>query len=288
MREYNLNDVCENIDSQGVLGSGGILENIVKPVSSALDEKITAANANLAARVTTVSSLLSGAVVGASSSLNSRLTALSGALQSQINTMPSGGAQSGAIIKNQPFSTTVGGYTVELTSNGGFSVYGSGASVTMSGGSVAVSAFRGVNLTYENEDEGMVAHVAAGFGGVNIDYNDTDYETTLNIGGQGVTANGSAITQIESTVEDTSLELGLLTGGVKYVCSSALSALSIGSAAPGCNATIFFTVASGAIVTPPANVPYFGVTSYTPGSSYLMMVNDVAAVCNEAVIVPGV
>lgn len=194
---------------------------------------------------------------------------------------------SGAIIKNQPFSTTVGGYTITHNSNG-VSIYGSGASVTLSGGAITASAYQGVNLTYDNEDEGMVAHVAAGFGGVNVYYNDTENETTLNVGGQGVTANGSALTQIESTVEETSLEIGLLIGGVKYVCQSALTALSIGSAAPGCNGTIIFTAANGAIVTPPANVPYFGVTSYTAGSSYLMMINDFAAVCNEAAIVPGV
>ena len=192
-----------------------------------------------------------------------------------------------ALPKNSSWTTTVGGYTITHDSNG-VSIYGSGASATLSGGSVAVSAYRGFDLTYNNEDEGMVARVAAGFGGVNVYYNDTENETTLDIGGQGVTANGSALTQIESTVEETSLEIGLLIGGVKYVCQSALTTLSIGSAAAGCNGTIIFTAANGAIVTPPANVPYFGVTSYTAGSSYLMMINDFAAVCNEAAIVPGV
>lgn len=202
----------------------------------------------------------------------------SGAVTSMINAC--------ALPKNAPFRTTVGPYTMTYTSNGGFSVYGSGASVTLSGGSVAVSAYQGAALTYENEDEAMEAHVSAGFGGVDVYYNDTEYETTLNVG-QGVTANGSAITQVSSGVDDTVLEIDTLEGGVKYVCSSALTALSIGAAVAGCNGTIIFTVASGAIVTPPANVDYFGVTSYTPGAKYIMMVNDFAAVCNEAVA-PGV
>ena len=103
------------------------------------------------------------------------------------------------------------------------------------------------------------------------------------VNADGITAGGSSITQISSGIEDATVELGMLEGGAKYVCSSALSALSIGSAAPGCNATIFFTVASGAIITPPANVPLFGVSSYTPGSSYVMAVNGDMAVVAEAV-----
>ena len=197
-----------------------------------------------------------------------------------------GGLPSGVIVENQPFSTTVGGYTVELTSNG-VSIYGSGASVTLSGGEVNVSAKQGIGAELNNGDEAILAVMSAGLGGVVLHYDDTEYDTTLEVG-QGVTANGSAITQVSSGIEDTSLGIDVLEGGVKYICSSALSALSIGSAAAGCNGTIIFTVASGAIVTPPANVPYFGVTEYTPGSSYLMMINDFAAVCNEAAVPVGV
>ena len=98
----------------------------------------------------------------------------------------------------------------------------------------------------------------------------------------GVTADGSAITQVSSAFAGTSLGIAELSGGVKYVCSSALSALSIGSAAEGCNATIFFTVASGAIVTPPSNVPYFGVTEYAAGSRYVMAINGDMVVVVEA------
>ena len=226
--------------------------------------------------------IASGAVVGTSSALDAKITAASGGLQSQINTLSGGTAQSGAMIENQPFSTTVGGYAVELTSNGGFSVRGSGASATLSGGAVNVSATQGVGLTLDNSDEGVSALVSVGLGGVTMHYDDTDRPMTLTVGGGVITADSSAITQISSGVEDTSLEIDVLEGGVKYYCSSALSALSIGSAAPGCNATIFFTAASGAIVTPPSNVPYFGVTSYTPGSSYVMAVNGDMAVVAEA------
>ena len=216
-----------------------------------------------------------------------------------VNVLSGGGYVSGgdvssainasALPKNAPFSTTVGGYTVELTSNGGFSVYGSGASVTLSGGAVAVSASEGIVVDYNNDDLSASAYVSVGYNGVSIAHDIEGSSAVFDISGSaGITANGSAITQVSSGVSDTSLEIDELLGGVKYICSSALSALSIGSAGSGCNVAIFFTVASGAIVTPPANVPYFGVTSYTAGSSYCMMVNGDAAVCNEAAIVPGV
>ena len=211
-----------------------------------------------------------------------------------------GGMPSGAMIEGQPFSTTVGGYTVELTSNGGFSVHGSGASVTLSGGAVAASAAQGIAARYYNEDLGDSAHISMGYGGLALEHagmggsaslylNDGGIMVNGDISGfNGLIVDGSAFTQASSAFGGTSLGIGTLEGGVKYVCSSALSALSIGSAAAGCNGTVLFTVASGAVVTPPANVPYFGVTSYTAGSSYLMMINDTAAVCNEAALTPGV
>lgn len=204
--------------------------------------------------------------------------------------------QSGAIVKNQPISTTVGGYTIEHTS-GGIAVYGSGASVTLSGGSAAIA--------YENEETGDAGFVRIGAGGVAAQFigagiadviidqggdvvvsADTGSATVSAAG--GVFANGSAITQATSEFDGTSLGIGALTGGVKYVCASALTALSVGSAAPGCNGTIFFTLASGGVVTPPSNVTYFGVTSYTAGSSYVMAINGDMAVCVEAAVVPGV
>lgn len=210
-----------------------------------------------------------------------------------------GAAPSGAIIENQPFSTTVGGYTIEHTSNGGVSIYGSGASVTLSGGRVAVSAAQSVEAQYYNEDFADSAHVSIGYGGFAVTHGGMNGSAALYLSDNGVTVegdisgfgslvvDGSAITQVTSEFSGTSLGIAELAGGVKYICQSALTALSIGSAVAGCNGAIIFTVANGAIVTPPANVDYFGVTSYTPGSKYIMMVNDFAAVCNEAVV-PGV
>ena len=206
----------------------------------------------------------------------------------------------GALPKDKPFSTTVGGYTIELTSNGGFSVYGSGASVTLSNGSVNVSAAETIEAQYYNAEYGASAGMSIGYGGAGLRHSGGDGSASVDVHGglvevfgdisgfNGLTVDGSAITQVTSEFDGTSLGIGTLEGGVRYVCASALSALSIDSAAAGCYGTFYFTAASAAIVNPPANVPYFGVTSYTPGSSYLMMVNGDAAVCNEAAIVPGV
>ena len=81
----------------------------------------------------------------------------------------------------------------------------------------------------------------------------------------------------------TILGIPVLSGGVKYICSSALSILSIGSAASGCNGTIKFVAASGAVITPPPNLDYFGVTTYVPNSNYVMFINDDMVACNAAV-----
>ena len=223
-----------------------------------------------------------------SGAVTSTVTVSSGAYNVFDNLESGGGTTSGAIVENQPFSTTVGGYTVELTSNGGFSVHGSGASVTLSGGSVGVSTESGLVAAYDGGDLGAIGTISMGYGGVEIQYAEYSTATIVLDRDGGITANGSAITQASSAFDGTSLGSAELAGGVKYVCASALTVLSVGSAAPGCNGTIIFTVANGAVVTPPANVPYFGVTSYTVGSSYIMMINGDAAVCNEAAIVPGV
>ena len=328
MREFNLNDVCESLDDQGVLDSGGILENIVKPVSSSLD---------------------------------SRITAVSGGLQTQIDKRPtssgaeliaSGAAVSvlsgGALPKDKPFSTTVGGYTITYTSNGGLSIYGenehgpgvsasfangavsltaidgyseteyalvingsggvtiSGADgvgdtharVTLNGGDVAVSADGSIAVEYYNSELAS-ASLSLGYGGLHLGYQAAGSASLSVVEGavlfngdisgfNGLIVDGSTFTQAISRVADTSLGIEELSDGVKYYCESALSgaaALSIGSAAPGCNATIFFALASGAIVTPPANVPYFGVESdsFIPGSNYVMAINGDMAVCVEAV-----
>ncbi len=138
-------------------------------------------------------------------------------------------------------------------------------------------------MSYADADLGASATVAVSYGGITLRYGEQG-EGELAIGNDGgITANGSAITQASSAFAGTSLGIEELTGGVKYVCGSALSALSIGSAAEGCNGTILFTAASGAVVEPPANVPRFGVSDFTPGSRYVMAVNGDMAVVAEAV-----
>ena len=221
--------------------------------------------------------IASGAVAAVSSALISRIAAVSGGLTERPTSSGAEAIASGAALnvlsgaalpKDAPFSTTVGDYSIVYNGSDGLSIHEENGATTVivSSGYIQATAWDEV----------------------------TEQTTDLLVTNGGITANGvvvadgSAITQARSGVEDTSLEIDVLSGGVKYVCQSALTVLFIGSAAPGCNGTIIFTVANGAVVTPPANVPYFGVTSYTAGSSYLMMINGDAAVCNEAAIVPGV
>lgn len=54
-----------------------------------------------------------------------------------------GGSASGAIIENQPFTTTVGGYTVSLTSGGGLLVSSGGVALQVSNGGIVASADNG-------------------------------------------------------------------------------------------------------------------------------------------------
>ena len=189
---------------------------------------------------------------------------------------------SGALLKNSAWTTTVGGYTMTFDGNG-VSVYDSGASVTLRNGSVTVSTSEGLLAEYYNEDLGTSAGLSLGYGGASLLYDGYGGPAAIELREGQITANGSAITQVSSSFGGTSLGIAELSGGVKYVCQSALTALSIGSAAPGCNAAFFFTLTNGAVVTPPGNVPLFGVSAYTPGSRYVMAVNGDMAVVAEAV-----
>ena len=202
--------------------------------------------------------------------------------------------------KNSAWTTTVGGYTLTLTNNGGFSIVdANGLSATFSGGVVNLTAVYGpddcvTNVTLDGEavsasyDGGMLganANVSMGYNGIRAftTGGNGNVELVLDNDTGDILVNSSAITQIPSSFDGTSLGIAELAGGVKYICQSALTALSIGSAAPGCNAAFLFTLANGAVVTPPGNVPLFGVSAYTPGSRYVMAVNGDMAVVAEAV-----
>ena len=162
--------------------------------------------------------------------------------------------------KNSAWTTTVGGYTLSFDGTDGLTVSHDAG---------------GVETLYANFASGRIVLSAATAG--------DDNQQFIIDPSNGVTANGSALTQETSEFVGTSLGIAELSGGVKYVCQSALTALSVGSAAPGCNATILFTLANGAVVTPPDNVPLFGASAYTPGSRYVMAVNGDMAVVAEAV-----
>ena len=192
----------------------------------------------------------------------------------------SGEMTSDVIQEDESILVVSGGtYTANIVASGGTS----GGVITSSR---VVDLMAGGSGGITSADADQIARAVVSSGGHVVNGGMT-FLSWMVVSGE-LTVNGSAITQATSNFTGTSLGIANLSGGVKYVCASALTALSVGSAAPGCNGTIIFTVANGAVVTPPANVPYFGVTSYTVGSSYLMMINGDAAVCNEAAIVPGV
>ena len=218
----------------------------------------TAAYEELASR-TVAEAMSSGGYItssGAAVIASDVVMPVSGGLQSQINALSSGGGMpSGAIIENQPFSTTVGDYNITFSDGG---------------------------LEITNVNGGLTILASSGYIQAGVWDELSEESTDLLVTNGGITANGSAITQAESIVEDTSLVIDTLEGGVKYVCQSALTALSIGSAAPGCNGTILFT--AGATVTPtlPVNVPHFGVTECASGSRYAVVINGDMAVVVEA------
>ena len=168
--------------------------------------------------------IASGAVAAVSSALISRIAAVSGGLTERPTSSGAEAIASGAALnvlsgaalpKDAPFSTTVGGYTVEHTS-GGVSIYGSGESVTLSGGNVGVSTAEVLSATYENYDLGAAATVSIGYNGVGIHATggngDNDLVLDNDLG--GITANGSAITQVSSAFDGTSLGIAELAGGV--------------------------------------------------------------------------
>lgn len=185
-----------------------------------------------------------------------------------------------ALPKNSSWTTTVGGYTMTFDGSGGLAVTCAGEdnqtlAVSMTSGQVRLAAF---------DDLSGEGHVI-GIGNGGIVLSGTELGETLSVNLGEITANGSAITQVSSSFDGTSLGIAELAGGVKYFCSSALSALSIGSAAPGCNATIFFTVASGAVVTLPGSLGsrFFGEYPNSAGVSYCLAINGDMAVCAPAV-----
>lgn len=153
--------------------------------------------------------------------------------------------------------------------------------------SVFASAFSaGMAFTGDGGDREVSLRI--GDGGLSYDWYDIadEYATpqTLRFNSTGMSANSSALTMVSSSWANTdSLGLAVVSGGVKYICQSALTTLSIGSAAPGCNAAIYFKLASGAVVTPPANVPLFGEAPTSTGVTYCMAINGDMAVCAPAI-----
>lgn len=249
--------------SGGGVDSGTVIElahDVVDPVSGGLQSQITVLSGSVAAlpTVASVSQIVDTAV------------------------------SSGALLKDSAWTTTVGGYTMSFDGNGGLSITsgsddGHAASVTLTSYGVELG-YRDGELGYAND-----YRLSIKAGGVEVGFDDTihtgEYFELLHLDDSGITANGSAITQTTSEFSGTSLGIGTLAGGVKYVCQSALTDIVIGSIASGCNAEIRFSVATS---TPnldfPVGIAYVGVTPDDPTSHYIMVINDSTVVCNPYTI----
>jgi len=231
----------------------------------------------------------------------------SGGSTKEGNLLDGGGSQSGAIVSGAEFSTTVGGYTVELTSGGGLAVSGSGASVVLSGGQIAASGGSGgvVIVTSDNE-ENQSARVSISGGVVKAVNRDNDGiimsngTTTLRrdgveliVDGGGVNIAGGMPLKINGreaarqlVTETTSVSdyyIDVLSGGTSYLMASPLYSLEVNSVAKSTEASyIHFTLDS---VTAPTPVVISGYTfssgRFEGGKEYLVGFFDGMAVVNE-------
>ena len=202
-----------------------------------------------------------------------------------LDTDPLPGA-SGAMVENQPFSTTVGGYTMTYTSAGGLvvsggdvqlqvksdgiNISGNAASVTMDGdGAIRVENMNGITLAAAGGADLVLS-------GYNVRLNPDD----------SVTINGAAVARqlVTSTDAGTSGAISVLSGGTSYVYTSALYSLAVDSVAKSTEASyLHFTLAS---VTAPTPVVISGVSllnsaTFEGGKEYLVGFFDGMCIVNE-------
>lgn len=207
-------------------------------------------------------------------------------------------ATSGAIIENRPFSTTVGGYTVELTS-GGLAVSGSGASVVFSGGQITANAGSASALLTADQD----GVISMGNGHAGIQLGGGDYDViAMSAGAQveidgGLTKNGADVATepwadsrftrqlVASTDEiETSAAIPVLSGGMSYLYTLPLYSVEVSSVVKTTDASyLHFALDS---VTAPTPVVISGVsrldsTTFEGGKEYLVGFFDGMAVVNE-------
>ena len=192
-----------------------------------------------------------------------------------LNTDPLPG-QSGAIIENRPFSTTVGGYTVKLTSGGGLSVSGSGAGVVLSGGQITAGVDAGGSVTINaqgvsiEDGIGGSAAIAAGY-----------------LIANGVLIGGRvevATRLITSTVSEMQPVISVLSGGTSYVFDSEhLYSLEVASVVKTTEASyLHFKLDSVTAPTPVVISGFaFDSAAFEGGKEYLVGFFDGMCVVNE-------
>ena len=211
------------------------------------------------------------------------------------------GLPSGAIVEGRPFSTTVCGYTVALTSGGGLAVSGSGASVALSGGQIVAKH------TYSGMSDNTVdATLSLAGDTLNFAVNDPDMGSAgfsigtqnarTSINGKDVYLDGSdflvagdavatepwadsrfarqLVTSTDSST--TSAVIPVLSGSTSYKFTQPLEVLSVGSAAETTEASyIRFTLAPGARVDIPADVEAIAPgLVFDAGGKYLLRFFD--------------
>ena len=212
------------------------------------------------------------------------------------------GGQSGAIIENQPFATTVGTYTVALTSGGGIVVSGSGASVVLSGGKIAAK-----NTYSDTSDNPVDATFVFQNGEVNYNINDPDLGSAslaINTQNANVTINGKKVyldgddftvdteavatepwansrfsLKPSETDDDVSSEgdIRVLNGGDYFVYQQPLYSLIVDSVAKSTEASyIHFTLDSVTAPTPVviSGVSYLNTAIFEGGKEYLLRFFD--------------
>jgi hypothetical protein len=230
------------------------------------------------------------------------------------------GGQPGAIVSGAEVVTSVGGYTVELTSGGGLSVSGSGASVVLSGGEIAALASRydeetdvgqrmsfrlasgAIIATASDEYEDHQTQVAIRSGGVDIDASDptNDIGVSVTPGVVGITGNlvgfdGAVVfvndrpvaTQlVTSTSHDPSALIDVLSGGTSLFYTDNLYNVEVSSVAKSTDASyLHFTLDSAAATTPVviSGVSYLNTSAPTfeAGKEYFISFFDGMALVEE-------
>lgn len=185
-------------------------------------------------------------------------------------------ASGGFLASGAEFTTTVGPYTVALTSGGGLRVTGSnGESMVISDGEIAASASGDVVVTGGDVLSIGADHVLIG-GGMSVE-----------LAGDRVTVNGApAATRIVTSTdtETTSAAIPVLSGGTAYVYTGNLYQVDVSSVVKTTEASyLHFTLDSVTAPTPVviSGVSYLNSATFEGGKEYLVGFFDGMAVVNE-------